>query len=301
MNLQRILVATDTSKASQIAVNQAAAIAAYRDAELVLMYVGTEPDHETDIPIPSLFAVSSVMQELAEQMFKHDQRVIDFLVKSAEEAGARVTRHEVSGDPADAICNAAIELDIDLVVCGSQGRSGLDKLLLGSVAERVIHICTRPIMVARGDVVPTGGYRKILVPTDFSEHADRAIDMAMSLGASDCSYELLHCWRLPTGIGGGPASVVEPIIESIEKKIRAKGADAVSTLVERGATVTFRTMMQPPIQGVSERSKDGEFELVVMGSQGRRGISRFLLGSVAQASIHHAPCSVLIVPPRGED
>lgn len=296
MKLDRLLVATDTSKASQIAVNQAAAIAAHNDAELVLMYVGIRPEQESDIP--SLFAMSNVMNQLAEEMFKRDEKIVDFLIKSAEEAGARVTSHIVSGDPADAICDAAVELDVDLVVTGTQGRSGLDKFLLGSVAERVVHICSRPVMVARGDVVPSGGYRSILVPTDFSEHADAAVEMAMALGAPDCDYELLHCWRLPTGIGAGPASVVEPIIESIEKKIHAKGADAINRLVEAGATVTFRAAMGAPSQGVAERSRDGKFELVVLGSQGRRGISRFLLGSVAEAAIHHAPSSVLVVPPQ---
>lgn len=298
MKLERILVATDTSKSSQVAVNQAAAIAAHLDAELTLMYVGTEPEHESDIP--SLFAMSSVMQELAEEMFKRDQRVVDFLVKSAEDAGARVTRHLAHGDPADAICDAADELDVDLVVCGSRGRSGLEALLLGSVAERIVHVCPRPIMVARGEVVPRGGYNSILVPTDFSDHADAAVAMALTLGAPDCNYELLHCWRLPVGVGAGPSSVVEPIIASIEKKIRARGADAISALVEAGATVSFRATMQPPAQGVAERSSDGEFELVVLGSHGRRGISRFLLGSVAEAAIHHSPSSVLVVPPPPE-
>lgn len=296
MKLERILVATDTSKASQVAVNQAAPLAAHLDAELILMYVGTRPEQESDIP--ALFAMSTVLNQLAEEMFKRDQRVVDFLVKTAEEAGARVTRHVVSGDPADAICEAAVELDVDLVVTGTQGRTGLDKFLLGSVAERVVRICSRPVMVARGEVVPAGGYRSILVPTDFSEHADRAVDMALSLGAADCDYELLHCWRLPTGVGAGPASVVEPIIASIAKRIQARGADAVASLVEAGATVTFRASMQSPAQGVAERSADGKFELVVLGSHGRRGISRFLLGSVAEAAIHYAQSSVLVVPPR---
>lgn len=296
MKIERILVGTDTSKASQIAVNQSAALAAHLDAELVVMYVGTKPEHEEHAS--TLLAVSSVMNQLAEEMFNKDQRTIDYLVKTAEEAGARVVRHVVSGDPADAICEAAIELDADLVVTGTRGRSGLGRLLLGSVAERVVHTCSKPTMVARGDHIPSGGYKRVLVPTDFSQHADAAVDLALAVGAPDLELELLHCWQLPTGVGAGPASVVGPIMESIDKKIRAKGADTVSSLVDAGATVSFHATMAPPAQGVADRIEAGGFDLVVLGTHGRRGISRFLLGSVAEAAVHHAPCSVLVVPPH---
>ena len=297
MKIERILVGTDTSKASQVAVGQAAALAAHLDAELILMYVGSKPEEEDG---PSIFGISGVMSQLADEMYKKDQRTVDYLVKSAEEAGARVTRHVVTGDPAEAICEEAVALDVDLVVTGTHGRSGLDRLLLGSVAERVVHACSKPTMVARGDIVPSGGYRKVLVPTDFSALAGAAMAMAVAVGAPDLELELLHCWQLPTGVGSGPASVVKPIIESIEQRIQARGNETVSALVDSGATVSFHMVMAPPAKGVADRTASGEFELVVLGTQGRRGISRFLLGSVAEAAVHHAPCSVLVVPPADE-
>ena len=293
--VKRVLCATDTSKASRHAVMKAAALSAFLDAELILTYVSTTADADDDIP--AILATLREYKRLADEMLKHDHAALDILVADAEASGAKVQRHATSGDPADEIVKAAEKFSADLIVTGTHGRTGIDKFLLGSVAERVIRIATRPVMVARNpEFMPAAGYRKILVPTDFSESARRAFELAAALATKDCEIELLHCWRLPPGVGAGPTAVVDSIIRSIDREIRARGEKTASELAREGATVTFHAVRQPPAQGVAERISEGDFDLVVMGSHGRSGLSRFILGSVAETTIHYAPCSVITVP-----
>jgi nucleotide-binding universal stress UspA family protein len=297
MKLERLLVATDTSRASEVAVNQAAALAAHLEAELVLMYVGTGPEHARDLP--AVFATSAEMERLSEEMFRHDRRVIDTLASSASELGVKVVQHVVSGEPALAICEAARDLEADLIVTGTHGRTGIDRFLIGSVAERVVRSSHVPVMVARSrGGLPSAGYRKILVPTDFSDHASRATELALTVGAEGCEIELFHCWRLPAGIGAGPSSVVQPIVRSVEREVAARGQAAIKSWGDRGANMTFHSVRKPPVQGVADRIATADIDLVVMGTHGRGALSRLILGSVSSATVHQAPCSVIVVPPE---
>jgi nucleotide-binding universal stress UspA family protein len=314
MKMQRLLVATDTSRASEVAVDQAAALAAHLGAELVLMYVGTGPEHARDLP--AVFATSAEMERLSKEMFRHDRRVIDTLASSASELGIKVVQHVVSGEPAHAICEAARDLEADLVVTGTHGRTGIDRFLIGSVAERVVRSSPVPVMVARshgeidqppeanldrgplGGALPSAGYRKILVPTDFSDHAGRATELALTVGAEGCEIELFHCWRLPAGIGAGPSSVVQPIVRSVEREVAARGQAAIKSWGDRGANMTFHSVRKPPVQGVADRIATADIDLVVMGTHGRGALSRLILGSVSSATVHQAPCSVIVVPPE---
>lgn len=298
MNIRKLLVGTDTSRASEVAVTQAAALAKHLGADMILMYVGIKPETEHDVP--AMFATSAEMKRLAEAMYRRDVRAVDALIERARSIGVAVERRIVDGDPASALVDAAVELDADLVVAGTHGRTGIDKFLLGSVADRIVHSSTRPVMVARdSDSDPVAGYRRILVPTDFSATAHAAAELALAVASADAELTLLHCWRLPTGVSSGPASVVDPIVRSVEREIRSEGQQLIATL-GAAATVVFKTVRKPPEQGVSEALDDGEFDLVVIGSQGRTGLARFLLGSVATATLHNAQCSVIIVPPSDD-
>src|SRR5690606_34167442 len=172
---------------------------------------------------------------------------------------------------------------------GTHGRTGIDRFLLGSVAERVVRSSVVPVMVARErGALPSAGYRKILVPTDFSDHAARAVELALLLGAEGCEIELFHCWRLPAGIGAGPSSVVQPIVRSVEREVAARGQAAIESFSERGANLTFHAVRKPPVQGVADRVAAADFDLVVMGTHGRGTLSRFILGSVSSATVHQA-------------
>ncbi len=293
--IRRILCATDLSEANNLAVAKASLLALFLDAELVLAFVSSSTDDDTEIS--SMFAMSAEMKRLADDMLERDKAALDVLVEKAAARGNNVRRLLLAGDAADEISGAAIDIDADLVVTGTHGRTGIEKFLLGSVAERLIHTCRRPMMIVReAGANPEVGYRKITLPTDFSQRADRAVDIAFALAAADAEIELLHCWRLPTGVSAGPASVVRSISKSMERDIRKRGELEVKKLEGRGHEVSFHAVAKPAGQGVTERAAETGCELIVMGTHGRTGLSHFLLGSVAEITVHYASCSVVVVP-----
>ena len=132
----------------------------------------------------------------------------------------------------------------------------------------------------------------ILVPTDFGEAADHAFDYALALAAKlGARIVLLNVLRLPTlGLVEIGAVVTEGTMHSMHSSAQAgldrraeRSAVAVDTLVRTGE----------PHAVILEVATEARADLIVMGTHGRRGIRRLLLGSVAEAVVRSAPCPVL--------
>jgi nucleotide-binding universal stress UspA family protein len=142
MRFRNILVATDFSECSARAVETGSAMAAWFGAELHLLHVVTAPMQE------ALTAFSPDADALAEaEVYKAaaNRR----LVAIAAECGSTLRRVEVAtglGVPADEILAYAQAYSVDLIVCGTHGRRGVERLLLGSVAERVARLSDCPVL-----------------------------------------------------------------------------------------------------------------------------------------------------------
>jgi nucleotide-binding universal stress UspA family protein len=145
------------------------------------------------------------------------------------------------------------------------------------------------------------------VATDFSEHGNRAIPAALDFAAKDGTVDLLHCYQLPPMIGAAYAPIkaaedlYKPLRESLHKAAEEAGAELVAKYEDRGTKLRFEAIEAQAIKGVHERLEEGDYDLVVTGSHGRRGVRRFLLGSVSEATVRHAPCTALVVHAPVED
>jgi nucleotide-binding universal stress UspA family protein len=132
--------------------------------------------------------------------------------------------------------------------------------------------------------------KKILFPTDFSHTSDAAVGMATSL-ARDSGAKLLivHVEEPPTAYGGGELyyGIPEPVTEDLRKML--------TKVVPTDPQVPFehRLITGEPAEAVVRLAKDEGVDLIVMGTHGRSGISRLLMGSVAEAIVRRAPCPVL--------
>jgi nucleotide-binding universal stress UspA family protein len=142
--------------------------------------------------------------------------------------------------------------------------------------------------------------RKILCPIDFSAGSQHAFRVAARL-AGDTGTELLlvHAWFLPPIAAGGdmplPAAAIQGLVDDAERGLAELIPEAKSLGVEH---VSSQLVSGPPwerIIGLAEPE-----DLIVMGTHGRTGIRRFLLGSVAEKVVRHAPCSVLVARDAGE-
>ena len=136
----------------------------------------------------------------------------------------------------------------------------------------------------------------ILVPTDFSSCAQEALDYALKLAARlDARVCMAHAYLLPiTGWEGGWA-LPEDVITELEAAARAKLESILSKARETLPTTTATFYDGDPRDGVPQLAAELKADLIVMGTHGRKGVARAILGSVTETVIRHAPCSVLAV------
>ena len=138
--------------------------------------------------------------------------------------------------------------------------------------------------------------KHLLVPTDFSEDADRAIDYAVGL-----AQELKASLTLMTAtyIGDTPE-----VSQSYIEKIRAEAQQRIEAVRQRvediGVAVKVVMMNGPPAQRIIETAQKESADLIVMGTHGRTGLRHMLIGSVAERVVRHATCPVLVVPSQTE-
>ena len=291
--MKKIVVGTDFSEPSEIAVEQAMHIARHTGASLTLVHAG-QPKADADVP-DSLVGVEE-FDTLVEESAAENRTELDALRERLSGSGVDVSQAVVEGFPDTVLCEVADDVNADLLVTGTHGRSGLKRILLGSVAERVVRLSRRPVLVARNNA-GAGGFKRILVPIDFSPTSERAVEVAMSLAAPDATVELFHCWQLPPQGRSTRAqeAVLKPILRAVEADVAERGSKLTGRLATADRTISFHSMREVPAQGIEDRLREHDYDIVVMGSHGRRGLRRFLLGSVAEATVRHANCSVLIV------
>jgi nucleotide-binding universal stress UspA family protein len=197
------------------------------------------------------------------------------------------------GDAAEEILRAAEDIGSDLVVLGTHGRTGLRRLVAGSIAEAVLRKARCPVLALRAQAVPRGEEptRVILHPTDFSNAAEASLKVARLLARDHgARLILLHVAPIPVVLEGGMVEVDPGVgLDSLDAiRARIDGPDLkqpVEVRVERGSAAF-------EILRVAEEVGAG---LVVMGTHGRSGVGRLLMGSEAESVLRHARCPVLVV------
>ena len=294
MTFRKILCPIDFSPGSQQAMQAAVRLVIEHDAELVLV-------HAWYLPPVALGGELTLSAELMQQLSDDAQRGLDDAVREANSLGAkRVMPRLLSGVPWAAIIKAA-EHDIDLIVVGTHGRTGLARILIGSVAEKVIRHAPCPVLVVRPDGTP-GPFTHVLCPVDFSASARQATELAVQLvQPGGAGITLLHVIEVPVAYSG---EIRDPgFYRELDKR-------STALLEEWGAELRTKTAVpvsircrigHPGAQTLAALDGDRTFDLVVMGSHGRTGIARALLGSVAEKVVRHASCPVLVARQPHQD
>ena len=162
-----IVVGTDFSEHARRAIERAARLAAAAEAELTIVHM-----YETAAPTTATILTGA---ELDARIRSSAEQALAQLSNSA--GGAR--GHVVAGsDAADALCDAARELEADLVVVGTMGRTGVARFFMGSVAERVARLADRPVWVERPMAASMRAVERVTVCTDLSESSETALELA---------------------------------------------------------------------------------------------------------------------------
>lgn len=177
--------------------------------------------------------------------------------------------------------------DAALVAIGPRGRGGLKHLHLGSTAEWMVsaHRPLTPVVVVRSD----RRTERVLLCVDGSDHARRATEALAALPwVAGCRVVVL-------GVSGGGVET-EPAVEEAAAALEATGARVerrVREAISQTATFDVRSVVHDEIDELAP-------ELVVLGTRGRGGLKRLLLGSLAASVVRHAPCSVLVAHVEGD-
>jgi nucleotide-binding universal stress UspA family protein len=205
------------------------------------------------------------------------------------------------GRPDTALCQAAHDAGAQMIAVGTRGLGGLPWLLLGSVAQVVVRSAEMDVLVAKGEESGEGGLQRLLVPMDFEAPALRALEMAIALAAPGAEIDVLHCVEMPPSGRALSAShaALKRLHAAITEVMNRKGSELVASCDRNDLTIRFQCEAGRAKKVVIDWAEHRGYDLVVMGSRGLHGVRRVLLGSVAEATVRHASCSVLVC--RGDD
>lgn len=289
MAFKKILCPIDFSPGSSQAMRTAVRLAIEHDAELVLA-------HSWFLP-PATFAGEYVYAaDIVQQLSDDAKHCLEAAVAEAGKLGVRhVTSRLLSGVPWQQIIDAARrEPDLGLIVIGTHGRTGLTRVLLGSVAELVVRHAPCPVLTVRPHNEPAP-FGHVLCPVDLSRPARDAIHLAAEFAQpSGAGITLLHVLELPVSYSG------KLPVPDFHRDLDARSAallDRWTTDLKAKVSVPVTQLTRigrPGAQILAVLEDDHTFDLVVMGSHGHTGIARMLLGSVAEKVVRHARCPVLV-------
>lgn len=293
MSIRHILAATDLSPAADLALDRAIGLARHCGATLTVAII----DIPLEVPALARTGAPSTFGELDRSINAYVDEQLAERVRRAGAAGVTASSLRRGGKAADALGDLAEELDVDLLVVGSEGHTGVKRLVLGSVAEHVAHRAPRPVLIARG---PGGGaFGKVLVATDFAAPAAAALVVARAIATPGAAVEALHAWHYPAG-GWGLAALGEQshamsaLRDALTRGPQERGDALAAAEQLAGRSLRFSLRHGAAADVVTDEATAGGFDLVAVGTFGGSGVRRLFLGSVAGQIMRHAPCSVLV-------
>jgi len=298
VNLSRILCPTDFSDASEHAIDLALLIAGAYHARIAAMHAV-----QTAVVPLELAASSGGFLGDAEIDTLREQTLARF--SAASRAGIDLDVFVDRGSPADRILDRAAALPADLIVIGTHGSRGFERLVLGSVTERVLRRASCPVLTVppRAHATSRLPFRRLLCAIDFSEPSVAALQFAASLAVeSGAALTLLHVvewpWHEPPApdFAALPAPQGAALAEYRRYRETMASAELEALLpVAVGAAGPRTTLLRhgKPYAQILEVAAEEGSDLIVVGVHGRNRIDMSLFGSTANQIVRGATCPVL--------
>jgi nucleotide-binding universal stress UspA family protein len=283
---ENILIPFDGSEGAASVLHHASELAHWYDATIQILYVA---DTTRD-------SVTVVDGHTVDVLVRKGEDIVNEAAKTLDTLGVSYETDVVQGNPAPTIVDYAERFDQDLVVMPTHGREGLSRYLIGSVSEKVVRLSSVPVLTVRmqPDETLEFPYENILIPTDGSAAATHAAEHTLAFAASlDATVHVLSVVD-DTALGADIRSSTSGT-ESEEA-----ATDAVETVISaaetRGVTNTVRHIEHgTPVEEILDCIESNDIHAVGMGTTGRRGTDRILLGSVAEKTVRSAPVPVMTI------
>jgi nucleotide-binding universal stress UspA family protein len=282
------LLAADGSDNSYEAVR---ALKYFRRAETLTLL------HVMDVPRP---AYPMMIPEVAEELYravekgmKEDgQRLLDRIESLVPASSGPVTKRLEVGSPAEVIVREAEQGKVDLILMGSRGMGPVKEQLLGSVSHRVLTLAPAATCILNG---PLKALHHVLVPLQGPYDAEAAVRFFGTKPFRD-TVELTLLTVFPTTTPPWPVDAVKAA--SMEKQGLQSAHDFLDAIAAKLTALGYKTrtlaVLGAPASMILREATKLRPDLIVTGTHGRKGFSRFVLGSVSHALLHSASSPVLV-------
>lgn len=278
---KKILVAIDGSETSAHALKESFKLATNEKSWITV--VSVVPPFQGELDMTGVGDPVALMRKPAEDALTAARKI-------AEEERALIKTVLEEGDTRERILDLADGENCDLIIMGRRGLRRFERALVGSVTARVIGYSQRDVLV-----VPRGtnvGWEKVLVATDGSRHSAIAVDHAINFAKSyGGELKVLSVVDMPDELYGEAPGLVEDLV----KKAKGYVAAAAGRAEAEGVRVETFVREAESYQAIVNLAAEERVNTIVLGSHGRTGLSRLLMGSVTEKVIGHAPCPVLVV------
>ena len=294
IQITNILCPVDFSEFSRHALDHAAAIAGWYEARITVLHVFRNR--------PAMDLPPMVLDERERECLV--RRLSEFTAPLPRDLSIELRIREAA-DVHREILAQAESLGADLVVIGSHGRSGIDRVLLGSVTEKIIRKVRCPVLVVprrAPDTPPDRPVRfgSILCPVDFSEGSVRALQFAISMAEeADARITVLHVIEVPPELQKAPLSTdfdVDRLRAAAEAFSLRRLRELIPDDLRTYSTVQTGVREGAAYREIPKEAAERAADLIVMGVQGRGAIDLFVFGSNTARVTRAAACPVLIVP-----
>ncbi|MEA3437114.1 MAG: universal stress protein [Thermodesulfobacteriota bacterium] len=300
IRLDKILCATDFSQFSTVALHCGVNLAHQFNSHLLVSHTVCFPRNQ--IYGTAASARGGEQEDKENYAFK---KINQFMRNQSLSWEPLVTQ----GEPVDETTRLTNEQDVDLVVAASHGLSGLKRILLGTVVERMARGLSKPLLVTRvakkaspkDNILQTPlKIKRILMACDFSHDSQVVLGYALSFARKfNARLYLMHAVETPIN-----EDIVDPtdapygeVQKILEDKLLQKITKIVPEDDIKGCNLKPALFHGLPGEGLCSYATENKIDLIVVGVRHRGAFEKMLIGSTTEAVLRCAPCSVLTVPP----
>jgi nucleotide-binding universal stress UspA family protein len=297
ITLRSVLVPYDGSEFSERALHHAVSLARWYKAAITLLHVDPRGTFMAEDGVGGLASRVDPVER---------KRLVSWLAEVSDEArnsGVPVEARVSEGRPTAEIVRVAREMPADLIVMGTHGRTGFDRLVLGSVTEKVLRQAPCPVLTVTSKTVPVyrsgrPPFESLVCPVDFSGDSLRALEYALSLAQE--AYGRLTILHAIEQFPPEEEPVLAPFDmgiyhQAVERQVRGRLAEILPRDAPDWCQPEHVVARGKAWRAILEVAEKRTADLIVMGVHGRNAVDLALFGSTTHHVVRGARCPVLVV------
>jgi nucleotide-binding universal stress UspA family protein len=297
IEIRRILCPVDFSDSSRHALEHAVTLASWYRSEITVFHAYTVSHALPIVPHEGPLALEPL--HLSEAHRAQLQKELQPFTASLNREGTRLSLEIGEGMPTDQIVACARAIPADMIVMGTHGRSGFERLFLGSVTEKVLRKASCPVLTVPPRVAgATPTFKRILCAVDFSDSSLRGLQYALALSReADARLSVLHALELLPERDTPELGflTLREYRERLEATARERLTAAIPESAREFLAVDELVTVGKPYREILHLAAERQVELIVLGVRGRSAADLMLFGSTTQHVVRQATCPVLTV------